>query len=181
MGTEAESPRRASATGHDVDVDAFGLPLDAFGNTVQPDFFQILGRLVAVNGQIEYLQDRFDHLPNEETSGVRKVEQFERRSEAGRADRNAVVHSRWVFGAHADPAVVVGIRYKTRRQTSGTVAAVSIIDVSGSERKQDVVEHTVESLRGVLRRDVATMRIGQLALSEIMLRYAASRIESAIY
>lgn len=55
---------------------------------------------------------------------------------------------------------------------------MSLADVPGSEREQDTVVYTLESLKKILRRDLATMRIGQLALGEVMLEWAAEKMES---
>ncbi|WP_460800086.1 hypothetical protein [Microbacterium sp. GXF0217] len=156
-----------------VNVDAYGVPLDLFGESVPEEFFAILGRLVATNGQIEYLYDRLNHLPEHERVGIRKVEQFFGRFVAGRDERNAVIHSRWVFGAHEDPEVIVGIRYKINKKSSGLVAVLSIADVEDSEREHVLVEHTVESLRRLLRRDLITANIGAQALVETMLNGAS--------
>lgn len=159
-----------------TDVDSYGVPRQAFGRVASPEFFETIGRVVAVHGQIEYLQDRLKHLPSSETSGVRKVEQFLRRCESGRDARNAIIHSRWVFGADTtDPDVILGLRYKTRKPTSGTIATVFISDVVGSEKEHDIVRHTLDSLRKLLQRDVVTMQIGEQAYSEIMLKWAAQR------
>jgi len=65
------------------DVDKYGVPISAFGDSTAPEFFEILGRLLAVNGKIEYLKDRLDDLPSSETTGVRKVEQFLERLRLG--------------------------------------------------------------------------------------------------
>jgi hypothetical protein len=168
--------RRAS---DGTEVDALGVPLDAFGSSAPIEFFEILGRIVAVNGQIEYLQDRLDHLPPSETTGVRKVDQFLERCAVGRADRNAVVHSRWVFGAHAtNPEVILGLRYKTRKRTSGDIATVSVREIAGSEREQDTVQHTLDSLKKLLRKGLATMHIGELAYTEIMLKWTAEQLRT---
>jgi hypothetical protein len=161
---------------NDTEVDSYGVPSQAFGLLASPELFEILGRVVAVQGKIEYLQDRLAHLPPSETSSVRKVEQFLKRCNSGRAARNALVHSRWVFGADMkDPDVILGFRYKTRKVTSGTVATASISDVEGSEKEHDVVRHTIESLRKLLQQDVVTMQIGEQAYSEIMLKWAAQQ------
>lgn len=85
-----------------------------------------------------------------------------------------MVHSRWVLGALSDLAVSLGLHYKTK-QAFGTVATVSIVDVSGSASEQDVVKHTLTTLRELLSRDIATMQVGQLAPSEIMLRHEVRR------
>lgn len=156
-----------------VNVDVFGVPLDLFGDSAPDEFFAILGRLVAVNGQIEYLHDRLKHLPEHERVGIRKVEQFFRRFVEGRDERNTAIHSRWVFGAHADPDVIVGMRYKTNKKSSGLVAVLSITDVADSEREHVLVEHTVESLRRLLHRDLTTANIGAQALVQMMLNTEA--------
>lgn len=170
-----EPERESRWTGdYRMDVDQHGVPIRAFGDPVTPEFFEVLGKIVSVNGQIEYLQDRLGHLPMSETSGVRKLEQFLARFESGRSGRNEVVHSRWLFGADTtDPDVIFGVRYKVRKQTTGDVATVSIHDVPDSEREQETVQHTLDSLRKLLRRDVTTMRIGEQAYTEIMLKWAA--------
>lgn len=161
---------------YSIEVDEFGVPVEAFGNRVPSEFFGLLGRIMAVNGKIEYLNDRLMHLPAEETADVRKVAQFLARVQAGRADRNAVVHSYWTLGTHDDPETFVGVRYKTRKLTSGLVAEVALTDdPEDSCRPQDLVSHSLGSLRSLLRRDVATMQIGQLAYREIMLRWAAEQ------
>lgn len=163
-----------------MDVDLYGLPTHAFGDTPPPEFFEIIGRILALNGQIEYFQERLDHLPASETAGVRKVEQFLARCSSGRDDRNAVVHSRWVFGAHTtDPDAILGVRYKVRKRASGHVATVSIRDVPDSEKAQEVVLHTVDTLRALLKRDITTMRIGQLAYAEVMMTWSIEQLAEA--
>lgn len=163
-------------SGHGVEVDPFGVPLSTFGGPPPPEFFEILGRIVSVHARIEYLRDRIEHLPLSETSGVRKVEQFIARCSSGRTERNAVVHSLWVIGAKTtDPNAILGVRYKTRKLTSGTVANMAIADVPGSEREQDIVEYTLDSLRALLKQSITTMRIGEQAYSEIMLTWAAQQ------
>ncbi len=169
MSLNEPCERHQSTTRDGVNVDPYGVPLDLFGESVPEEFFAILGRLVATNGQIEYLYDRLNHLPEHERVGIRKVEQFFGRFVAGRDERNSAIHSRWVFGAHEDPDVIVGIRYKVNKKSSGLVAVLSITDVADSEREHVLVEHTVESLRRLLRRDLATVRIGTHALAETML------------
>lgn len=159
-----------------TDVDSYGVPRRAFGRATPPEFFEALGRIVTVHGQIEYLQDRLKHLPSSETSGARKVEQFRKRCESGRDARNAIVHSRWVFGADTkDPDIILGIRYKTRKSKSGTVATVSIKDIPDSEHEHDIVRYTLDSLRKLLRQNIVTMQIGEQAYSEIMLKWAAQQ------
>lgn len=159
------------------DVDKYGVPLDAFGAAVPPAFFEILGRIIAVNGKIEYLKERLDHLPPSETRGVRKIEQFLKRETSERMDRNAIVHSRWVFGAHiSNPNVIVGMRYKIAKLTSGLIATVSIHDDAGSEREQDIVQYEVADLRTILRRSLHTMRIGETAYRNVMLTWSAQQV-----
>lgn len=159
---------------HDTDVDAYGVPIAAFSDPAPPEFFEILGRLLATHGRIEYLQDRIAHLAPAETTGNRKVEQFLTRCHEERAHRNAIVHSHWMFGAHTtDTKVILALRYKSRKQTSGAVATVSIIDVPESDREQDVGQYTLNDLRGLLRSTVVTMRIGEQAYAGVMLKWAA--------
>lgn len=161
---------------NNTDVDSYGVPRQAFGRIVSPEFFEALGRIVAVHGQIEYLQDRLRHLPSSETSGARKFEQFRKRCESGRDARNAIIHSRWVFGADTkDPDLILGIRYKTRKPTSGTIATVSIEDVPDSEHEHDIVRYTLDSLRKLLRQNIVTMQIGEQAYSEIMLKWVTQQ------
>lgn len=161
---------------HETEVDAYGVPLAAFGAPTPSEFFEVLGRVLAIRGRIEYLQDRITHLPSIETRGSRKVEQFLARCNAERAHRNTIVHSHWVFGAHTgDPEVILAIRYKSRKQTSGDVATVSLVDVPESDREQDVGQYTLDDLKGLLRRNVVTMRIGEQAYTEVMLKWAAQQ------
>lgn len=156
------------------EVDKYGVPIRVFGDGTSPEFFEVLGRILAINGRIEYLKDRLDHLPSSETSVVRKVEQFRRRYDSGRAIRNAIVHSSWAFGAHkTDPEVILGIRYKIRKAVSGQTARVSLHDIPDSEREQDIVEYRLEELRKLVRHDVATMYVGELAYAEVMLNWAS--------
>lgn len=177
MSEREHSPGPLPLNDLGMDTDKYGVPLEAFGATVPPEFFELLGRTVAVNGKIEYLKDRLEHLPEAETSGVRKVEQFRRRYAEGRSARNAVVHSSWVFGAHMDdPEMIVGTRYKTRKQVSGDVATLSVTDVPGSEREQDVVQYSLNTLKELLRRDLVTMQIGELAYTEVMMRWATENL-----
>ncbi|MEW2011048.1 hypothetical protein AB0300_16410 [Microbacterium sp. NPDC078814] len=176
MDRNDEAAQLPWPSGHGLEVDPFGVPLSTFGRTPPPEFFEILGRVVSVHARIEYLRDRIEHLPLSETNGVRKVEQFIARCSSGRTERNAVVHSLWVFGANTtDPNAILGIRYKSRKLTSGTVANVAIADVPGSEREQDVVEYTLDSLRALLKQSITTMRIGEQAYSGIMLTRAAQQ------
>ena len=161
------------ATGAQPDVDSFGVPLDAFGSGMEPQFFEILGRVLAVNGKIEYLKDRLEHIPPSETLGVRKVEQFFKRYNDDRQERNAIVHSHWIRGAHTQgPEILVGVRYKSRNKASGTIARVSITDVPGSEREQVLVEYTLGDLRKQLKKAVTTMLIGTQACSEVSMNWA---------
>ncbi|WP_336626703.1 MULTISPECIES: hypothetical protein [unclassified Microbacterium] len=160
----------------ETEVDAYGVPLDSFGEPAPFEFFEVLGRILAVNGKIEYLHDRLGHLPSSETSGTRKVEQFLGRVTAEKGERNAIVHSHWTFGAHTSRSdVVTAIRYKVRKQVSGEVATVSIVDVPGSEREHDFTLYTLDDLRRVLRRSVTTMQIGEQAYAYAMLKRAAAR------
>lgn len=160
------------------EVDGHGVPVSAFGASMPPEFFEIVGRLLAVSGKIEYLKDRLDNMPTSETSGVRKVEQFVKRENAGKLDRNAVVHPWWVAGGHDDPAVLLGIRYKKRKVESGVVASVSMRDVPGSDRDQEHVEYTLDALRRLLKRSVTTMNIGELAYGEVMFKWAAQELSA---
>lgn len=158
---------------HDAEVDKYGVPVDAFGARVPPEFFEVLGRILSVHGKIEYLQDRLRTLPSADRAGVKKVEQFFARCTTERADRNALVHSHWMFGAHTkDPDVVLAFRYKTRKRSSGKIAEVSIADVPESAHEQDVGQYTLADLRSIMRRSIVTMRIGELAYSEIMVQWA---------
>jgi hypothetical protein len=159
------------------EVDKYGIPLDEFGEGILPELFEILGRILTVNAKIEYFKDRLDHLPSPETSGVRKVEQFNQRYESGRLERNAVVHSFWVFGAHKeDPDVVTGIRYKKNKKSFGEAATLSILDVPDSESDQLIVQYKLDALRTLLRGYITTMQIGDRALSEVLLNWAAAQV-----
>lgn len=161
------------------DVDPYGVPLTAFGLNPPADFFEILGRILATNGRIEYLLDRLDHLPKDETAGIRKAKQFRRRDAIGKLDRNAIVHSSWIFGAHrTDPGVFMGVRYNKAKRTSGETATLSMTDVPDSELIQDVVFHDLTGLRKILKRDLATMHIGEIAWAEVMLTWAARKSRS---
>jgi hypothetical protein len=84
------------SSGSLTEVDRFGVPVDSFGSGMPPEFFEVIGRLVAINGRLEYIKDRLDHLSPSETSGVRKFEQFAKRFESGRLDRHTIVHSSWL-------------------------------------------------------------------------------------
>ena len=159
------------------EVDNYGVPVGAFGRHAPPEFFEVLGRLLAVNGNIEYLKDRLDQHPASETDGVRKAEQFSKRYESGRLERNGVVHSRWIFGAHTlDSEVILGVRYKITKSNSGKIASVSIRDVPGSEKEQVVVEYKLDGLRKLLKRDITTMLIGERALTEVDMKWAANQL-----
>lgn len=177
----ADSERRTwhhPAMSYETEVDAYGLPTTAFGDPVSPEFFEVLGRILAVHGKIEYLQDRLNHLPDTETTGSRKVEQFLARCRAERADRNAIVHSHWMLGAHTtNPEIILALRYKSRKQTSGGLATVSIPDMPESDREQDFGQYTLDDLKRVLRSNVVTMRIGEQAYTEIMLKWATQQID----
>lgn len=166
------------AMSHETSVDAYGVPTDAFGEQAPPELFEVLGRILAVHGKIEYLRDRLNHLPSTETASSRKFEQFLARLAAGQTDRNAIVHSYWVLGAHTtNPDVILAIRYKTRKQTSGDIATVSISDAPESEREQDYGQYTLDDLKRLLRSSVVTMRIGEQAYSEIMFKWAAQQVD----
>lgn len=161
---------------YESDVDAYGVPTAAFGDPAPPEFFEVLGRILAIHGRIEYLQDRIAHLPPAETKGSRKVEQFLTRCREERTHRNAIVHSSWIFGAHTtNPEVILALRYKRRKQTSGAVATVSIVDVPQSDREQDVGQYTLDDLRRLLRSNIVTMRIGEQAYTGLMLKWAAQQ------
>lgn len=66
--------RHQLTTRDGVNADAYWVPLDLFGEGVPEEFFAILGRLAAIDGQIEYLHERLNHLPGHERVGVRNVE-----------------------------------------------------------------------------------------------------------
>lgn len=158
-----------------MDVDQYGLPVDAFGKETPLEFFEIIGRILAVHGKIEYLTDRLDHLPDNETDGIRKVEQFRQRCKSGQSDRNTIVHSSWTFGASKDdPNQILGVRYKTRKAVSGSIATVSITDLPRSEKEQDYALHSLESLQKILHQSIITMQIGSQAYREVMMKWAVS-------
>lgn len=164
---------------HETEVDAYGVPVNAFGDRVPSEFFEALGRILSVHGKIEYLEERLRHLPSVETTGARKTEQFFARCAAGKADRNAVVHSSWVFGAYqTDSDVILAVRYKTRKQTSGEVATISTMGVPESDREQDIGQYTLSDLKRILLRSIVTMRIGEQAYSEIMLNWASDQTDN---
>ena len=50
-----------------VEVDHFGVPRKAFWDRTPAGFFELVGRILAVNGRIEYLRGRLDHLPSSGT------------------------------------------------------------------------------------------------------------------
>ena len=80
------------------------------------------------------------------------------------------MHSYWVFGAHAeDPDIVLGIRYQVRKRAVGETPTFSIHDLPDSEREQEVVLYSLDELRNFLKRDLATLRIGELANGEVLL------------
>ena len=144
------------------------------------EYRAVLGRILAVHGNIEYLMDRLTHLPQSDTSGVKKVEQFIARYKSGRLERNGIVHSRWFFGAdRRGPEFILGIRYSKRKNASGNDATVSIRDVAESERKQDTVQYTLEELKKLLRRDINTMRIGGIAYTTVMMTWAGQQLTEA--
>lgn len=163
----------ALPTSHGTETDEYGVPTTAFGSPPPSHFFAILGRLLAVHGKIEYLEDRLKHLPAEETAGIRKVEQFQARCAAGKSDRNTIVHSYWLFGAHQTTSeIILALRYKTRKHTSGDIATLSMRDVPESDREQDLGQYTLDDLSKLLRASVVTMRIGEHAYGEVMARWA---------
>lgn len=182
MSTQDPTPKQLAAwlsSASLTDVDRFGVPVDAFGLGIPQEFFEVIGRLVAVNGRLEYLKDRLDHLPPSETDGIRKFEQFTSRYESGRQDRHTIVHSSWLQGADTeDPEVILGMRYKMRRVASNEVATLSIRDVPGSEREHEYVQHTLVTLRKLLKRDIDTMHIGMSALTEVGLAWAVKKADS---
>lgn len=154
-------------------TDKYGLPLDTFGQEAPNEFFEIIGRILAVHGKIEYLKERLDQIPADETVGIRKIEQFRARSKASQKDRNTIVHSWWLFGANEnDPDEIFGVRYKLRKAISGSIATVSIADVPESEKEQDYTLYNLESLQKVLNQSIITMRIGSQAYTEVMFHWA---------
>ncbi|MBN6766914.1 hypothetical protein M3D71_011035 [Micrococcus luteus] len=54
------------------------------------------------------------------------------------------------------------------KKPAGELATASIQDVPDGEREQIYVQHTLASLKQLLRPDVGTMQIGQQAYSEVM-------------
>jgi hypothetical protein len=163
------------------EVDRYGVPLGVFGGLTPPGFFDVVGRIVAINGTIEYLRDRIGHLPQSETEDVKKVNQFLKRDDNGRIERNAIVHSRWIFGADpTDPEVILGVRYKVRKLATGETAVVAIRDVADSEKVQEIVRYKLDVLRKVLKRDLVTLQVGELAYSDVMFRWAARQGPSLV-
>jgi hypothetical protein len=162
------------------EVDKYGIPLDEFGEGMPPELFEILGRILSVNAKLEYLKERLDHLPALETKGVRKVEQFNERYASGRLERNAIVHSFWVFVADkTDPQTVTGLRYKKRKNSFGEVATVSMVDVPNSESDQLIVRYTLDALRKLLKGYITTMQIGDQAFTQTQLNWAAQQLAAA--
>ena len=47
-----------------------------------------------------------------------------------------------------------------------------MLDIPGSEREQDITLYSLGDLRGVLRRSVTTMQIGEQAYAQTMLNWA---------
>jgi hypothetical protein len=167
----------ASANGTGLrEVDEYGIPLALFGSPTPPEFFAVVGRIVAINGRIEYMRDRLQHLPPSEIVVMTKVQQFLHRYNSGRAERNAIVHSSWVFGADSDdPDVIWGVRYKVGKSTTEDAATVSIRDVPNSERTQETVGYTMVRLRKILKRDLITMQVGEIAYAVVMRNWAMRR------
>lgn len=167
---------------HETEVDAYGMPVAAFGDRVPSGFFEVIGRILSAHGRIEYLKERLNHLPAGETARVRKVEQFHERVRSEQADRNTVVHSHWMFGAHkTDPDVILALRYRTRKNTPGVVATVSIVDVPESDEEQIIGQYTLESLKKILARSIVTMRIGEQAYSDTMLRWVSRQTDTVLH
>lgn len=180
MNDTEEPSWRHPPSSHETEVDSYGIPVDAFGERVTSGFFEVLGRILSVHGKIEYLEERLGHLSPAETAGVKKTEQFLARCAAGKAVRNTIVHSYWVFGAHrTDPDIILAVRYKVRNQTSGQIATLSIMDVPESDRGQDVGQYTLGDLKAILRRSIQTMRIGEQAYSKIILRWAVGQTDNS--
>lgn len=162
------------------EVDSFGTPVGSFGTKPPEAFFSLVGRIVALSGQIEYLKDRLAHLPAKETESSKKVKRFYERARANQEERNGVVHSRWFFGADtSDPDLITGIRYKVAKSNAGHIATVSLVDVPDSEREQVVVQHTLKSLEALHRRLVGTAHVGEVAYASIMLRWGATQLTDA--
>lgn len=163
---------------YETEVDAYGMPVAAFGDRVPSGFYEVLGRILSAHGRIEYLRERLSHLPVEETTGVRKVEQFRYRVSSEQAARNTIVHSRWVFGAHeTNPDVILALRYKTRKNTPGDVATVSIVDVPERDREQIIEQFTLEHLKKILASSIVTMRIGEQAYADVMHQWAIQQAD----
>lgn len=167
---------------HETEVDAYGMPVTAFGDPVPSGFFEVLGRILSVHGKIEYLRERLSHLPADETTGVRKVQQFHERVRSEQADRNTIVHSHWMFGAHkTNPDIILALRYKTRKNTLGEVATISIVDVPESDKGQIVGQYTLDCLKQILARSIVTMRIGEQAYNNIMFCWASRQAEIVLH
>lgn len=165
----------------ETEVDEFGMPVAAFGDRLPSGFYEVLGRILSANGRIEYLKERLGHLPADETTGVRKVEQFRYRVSSEQALRNTIVHSHWVFGAHeTHPDVILALRYKTRKNTPGDVATVSIVDVPESDKEQIIEQFTFEQLKKILASSIVTMRIGEQAHAEVMHRWAIQQADTEL-
>ena len=106
---------------NNTDVDSYGVPQQAFGCVAPPEFFEALGRVIAVHGQIEYLQDRLKHLPPSETNGGRSFGAVFRGANRGALPETLCPFTLG-FGADTkDKDVILGLRYN-RKVTSGTVA-----------------------------------------------------------
>jgi len=117
-----KDPEASASRTELIEVDRYGIPLDVFGHHT-PEFFEVIGRIVAINAKIEYLKERLDDLPPSETREIKKVEQFRKRDSSGTMDRNAIVHSFWTFGASTENSnLILGIRYKVRKLASGEIA-----------------------------------------------------------
>lgn len=166
---------------HETEVDAYGMPVAAFGDRVPSGFFEVIGRILSAQGRIEYLMERLNHLPAGERTGVRKAEQFHERFRSEQADRNTIVHSHWLFGAHkVNPDVILAVRYRTRKNTPGVIATVSIVDVPESDEVQIIGQYTLESLKKILARSIVTMQIGEQAYSDIMLLWASRQTDTVL-
>lgn len=162
------------------ETDSLGTPAGSFRTTPPEAFFSLVGRIVVLSGQIEYLKDRFAHLPPKETESSKKVKRFHERARADQEERNGVVHSRWFFGAdESDPDLITGVRYKVAKSNTGHIAIVSIVDVPDSGREQVVIQHTLKSLEEMHSRLLGTARIGEVAYASLMLRWGATQLANA--
>lgn len=167
---------------HETEVDAYGMPVAAFGDRAPSGFFEVLGRILSVHGKIEYLRERLNHLPADETAGVRKVHQFHERVRSEQAERNTIVHSHWMFGAHkTNPDIILALRYRTRKNTPGEIATISIVDVPESDKEQIVGQYTLDCLKQILARSIVTMRIGEQAYSGSMLWWASRQTDIVLH